>query len=134
MSLSRRTLLRTSSALVATSGLSLLGCSNQSGTSVEPTLPGPNFQKALDTAKDLLITAYPETATSTGLDKDDLAGLKSQLTDRTAAGQDAIKSQVRSTLKDLQSIDTSKLSSDDCLLYTSPSPRDLSTSRMPSSA
>ena len=27
-----------------------------------------------------------------------------------------------------------RLSFDDCLLYTSPSPRDLSTSRMPSSA
>ena len=30
--------------------------------------------------------------------------------------------------------DVERLEPDDCLLYTSPSPRDLSTSRMPSSA
>ena len=38
-------------------------------------------------------------------------------------------------LKEIQKLrDDGKKAHDDCLLYTSPSPRDLSTSRMPSSA
>ena len=36
---------------------------------------------------DELLADYPENATSLGIDKDARAGLKSRLTDRSAAGQ-----------------------------------------------
>ena len=44
------------------------------------------------------------------------------------------KTAVNAGAKAGDSMDTSIAGSYDCLLYTSPSPRDLSTSRMPSSA
>ena len=37
-------------------------------------------------------------------------------------------------MEDDDGVENSSVESQDCLLYTSPSPRDLSTSRMPSSA
>ena len=48
-------------------------------------------------------------------------------------GLDMLESSAK-TLKDVITINVMRDSYNDCLLYTSPSPRDLSTSRMPSSA
>ena len=45
-----------------------------------------------------------------------------------AAGVESVKP------GDIHTVQLDRLMSNDCLLYTSPSPRDLSTSRMPSSA
>ena len=58
---------------------------------------------------------------------------------RTLIDSDYIISKTQSTFLDSNDFDTLFAASDidnlsDCLLYTSPSPRDLSTSRMPSSA
>ena len=47
--------------------------------------------------------------------------------------QVVIMTQNRLVRKDLKGVTSAELATD-CLLYTSPSPRDLSTSRMPSSA
>ena len=44
------------------------------------------------------------------------------------------ESEVRNTYTFLVSKNANKVEIKNCLLYTSPSPRDLSTSRMPSSA
>lgn len=59
-----------------------------------------------------LLRDYPEGATSAGVDRGERAALRAQLGDRSAAGQEAIKAQVRATLADLQRLDTSGLSAD----------------------
>ena len=110
MKFSRRTLLQTSAAAVASSSLVTASCSNK------PSTPTKNLDAAantlLDRAKDLMLHAYPETASSVGIDKDEYAALKSQLTDRSVAGQAKIADGVQSLLSELQSIDHDQLSPD----------------------
>ena len=69
-------------------------------------------QAALDAATDLLVNRYPETASSAGIDTGKYAHLRSQLTDRTPAGQAKIEGDVRDTLKELSAIDVADLPSD----------------------
>ncbi|MCK5745410.1 MAG: DUF885 domain-containing protein, partial [Oricola sp.] len=69
----------------------------------------------LDEATDFILSAYPETASSAGLDTGKYAQLKSQLTDRSAAGQASIKSQTRDILARLAKIDTENLPADEAL-------------------
>ncbi len=61
-------------------------------------------------AAEALLRAYPETATSLGVDKDKRAGLKHQLTDRSAKGQAAIAAELRRTLAEIGRIDAGGLS------------------------
>jgi uncharacterized protein (DUF885 family) len=56
-----------------------------------------------------LMAEYPESATSLGLDGGARAGLKSKLTDRSAAGQAAIARRARARLERLAGIDTAPL-------------------------
>jgi uncharacterized protein (DUF885 family) len=60
-------------------------------------------------AEDLL-AEYPENATALGLDKDARAGLKSQLTDRSVAGQKRLASNAAARLAKLRRIDRAALS------------------------
>ena len=60
-------------------------------------------------AEELLVD-YPESASSLGIDKDQRYGLKSKLSDRSAAGQQAIAKRVEKRLQRLKAIDTSQLS------------------------
>ena len=118
MSLSRRTVLASSTALAASTVIS--GCGPKSAAPIETATPtGPDplaaANEILGRAKDLLITAYPETASSYGIDNGDNAGLKSKLTDRSAAGQAKIESDVRTLTAELAAVDTSALPDSDAL-------------------
>jgi uncharacterized protein (DUF885 family) len=66
----------------------------------------------LQEATDLILNAYPESASSAGLDTGERAHLKSKLTDRSQAGQEKIKSDVNAFLAKLQEIDASTLAAE----------------------
>ena len=118
MSLSRRTVLASSTALAASTVIT--GCGPKTTAPTEPTISAsPDLLSAanqvLDKAKDFLLTAYPETASSYGLDKDNYAHLKSKLTDRSAAGQAKIENDVRALTAELAAIDTGRPADSDAL-------------------
>lgn len=112
MPLSRRHLLQSVSAMGA---LSLAGCSETSITPTPKSSAGSNnqaAQKVLDLAKKFMLNAYPETASSMGIDKGNYADLRSKLTDRTPEGQAKIAKQTRTLLGQLKAIDTSAIEPD----------------------
>ena len=112
MSLSRRSLLQTGAAIGAAGVLPLPGCADVS------TAVGAGDAAAktvLDAATDLMLGAYPESASSAGIDKGKYAGLKTQLTDRSPAGQAAIKADVSAMAAKLMAIDRTALSPDTAL-------------------
>ncbi len=59
-------------------------------------------------AEELLVD-YPESATGLGIDTGRRAGLKTRLSDRSAAGQQAIARRVATRLERMKSMDTSRL-------------------------
>jgi uncharacterized protein (DUF885 family) len=97
MPLSRRTLLQLSAASLA---LGPVACS------APPEPP----EHALDAITEQLLNDYPEGATSAGVDTGARAALRSQLTDRSGAGQQAIARQVREALQRLERIDINGIS------------------------
>lgn len=103
MKMSRRTLLSSSAATLAT--LALPGCAQQGRS--EPS--GAPVDTLLREITEQMLGAYPESASSSGVDTGDRLPLKSRLTDRSGAGQDAIKSEVRASLAKLNKIDTATL-------------------------
>jgi len=105
MPLSRRTLLKSSAAAMAISGLPI-ACSRS---------PADPDSDILEGITDQLLNAYPESASSAGVDTGDFHHLKSLLTDRSPEGQAAIKQDVRETLAQLKTIDTNSLPSDQAL-------------------
>jgi len=119
MSMTRRKLMTTSAAIAA----STVFASCKKNPSVGETGPvsgagsdaKASLQTVIDDAVDFMLTSYPESATSMGVDKGDKKHLKSKLTDRTQAGQDKIESDVRALLKRMQAIKAPDLSSDDAL-------------------
>ncbi len=100
MKLSRRDLLKASAA---TTLLPLVGCQTN-GRSTDATSANLAFEQTMGRAKNLMLNAYPESATSAGIDTGDFAALKSRLTDRSPAGQAEIKRQVKGTLSELRSL------------------------------
>ena len=64
----------------------------------------------LDACADRLLRLQPETATMLGIDKDVRAPLRSQLADRSPAGQDAIARTLREDLERASAIETTALS------------------------
>lgn len=119
MSLSRRSLLTHSSAFAAASVLGLNACRPKSATPPVSDMADPavlnSALQVLDQAKDFLITAYPETASSYGLDKGEYSGLKAKLTDRSPQGQAAIERDVRAIRAELGQIDKAALPDADAL-------------------
>jgi len=117
MTLSRRTLLKTSAATAAMSAFPV-ACSREQST-VPTETPAPNVAERaralLDQITDQLLTAYPENATSAGVDTGKHAGLRAQMTDRSPEGQAKIASDVRDTLAQLNDIDTEALDPDQAL-------------------
>lgn len=107
MPLSRRTLLQTSAAAALGSSFALNGCAQSEGLNADA-----DALSALDDARDLMLSAYPETPSSLGIDKGELAALKSQLTDRSIEGQAAIAKNVKAMARRLNDIDTKALSPD----------------------
>ena len=112
MSLTRRALLQNSAAISALTGFGLSACG---GKPVNKTAPQTGVSDLLQDAVDLLLKAYPETASSAGLDKGGYAHLKSKLTDRSIAGQDKIKTDVGAMAAKLNAAKSGALSADDKL-------------------
>jgi len=106
MTVSRRTLLQSSAAAAATTALGVSGCSD---SAVAPTANTPSAKVLLDQATELMLNAYPESASSAGIDRGQYAGLKSRLTDRTPEGQAKIEGDVRDMLGKFNKIDLSSL-------------------------
>ena len=66
--------------------------------------------KLLDSIADNLLRLYPEAASSLGIDTGNRAGLRAQLRDRSAAGQQRVADTVRADLARAAAVDTSTLS------------------------
>jgi uncharacterized protein (DUF885 family) len=86
----------------------LYACSRRpsSNTSIDPE---GDVLALVDRMAENLLRLSPESATSLGIDTGDRAALRSQLTDRSAAGQQRIASRVREDLERVRAIDTSPL-------------------------
>lgn len=97
----RQLLLGTGATLVATA-------LPASARALLATGDGP-AQALIDGAAEALLKAYPETATTLGIDKDARAGLKHRLMDRSADGQHKIAQHLRDTLAAIRKLDVSTL-------------------------
>ena len=83
--------------------------------SPEPMSAAPAFSDAdalalLDSVADNLLNLQPEGATSLGIDTGKRAALRSQLADRSAAGQQRLAQQVRADLDRVKAFNTDGLS------------------------
>ncbi len=99
-------------ALASTTTLPLLhGCSETPSTPA--TTSGDNVEAAagalLDRIGENYLRLAPEGATSLGVDTGERAALRSQLTDRSAEGQQRIANQVRQDLESAKTFDSSRL-------------------------
>jgi uncharacterized protein (DUF885 family) len=102
---------RTAIAVLASSAASrlLTGCARESAP-VAPATTEADALAMLDQIADNLLRLGPEGATSLGIDTGARAALRSQLTDRSAQGQQQIASQIRTDLDRAKALDTSGLS------------------------
>ncbi|MGI9286102.1 MAG: DUF885 domain-containing protein, partial [Pseudomonadales bacterium] len=116
MKLSRRTLLKMSAA-AATAALTGAGC--EPSKQKAPSNPGQpqksEVAALLSEATDLILNAYPESASSAGIDKGKYLGLKSELTDRSPEGQARIKADVQAMFVKLSAVDASTVAADEAL-------------------
>ncbi|HKX55808.1 MAG TPA: DUF885 domain-containing protein, partial [Xanthomonadales bacterium] len=101
-------------ALTATAALPWLLPINQAFAAADVTQNTPAADNRalalLDQCAEHLLSLFPESATSLGVDNDSRAALRSQLTDRSLAGQKRIADQLRNDLASLQAFDSSSLS------------------------
>ena len=95
--------------LASTAAMPLYGCTRNPSTE-SSTRPDAAALGLVDRVAANLLQLAPEGATSLGIDTGDLAGLRSRLSDRSAAGQQRIISQVREDLERVNALDASKLS------------------------
>lgn len=107
MKLSRRNLLQTTAAAAAVSALP--SCARNDAA------PADAASDLLSKTTDQILTLYPESASSAGIDKGKYQALKAKLMDRSAAGAANIKSGVQATLAKLRSVDTAALAPDEAL-------------------
>lgn len=105
---SRRSLLKTSTAAAALIGVS--GCAPKAKERTPIDLSG-----LLTETTDFMVTSYPASASSAGIDTGKFAGLKSKLSDRSPEGQAKIAKGVKDYLAKMDAVDTSLLSADDAL-------------------
>ena len=114
--LSRRQAVAALSASVALPLIS--ACSRAAGAEAVSILPPPaapapatnaEASAILDSIAENLLRLSPEGATSLGIDKGEHAALRSQLADRSAAGQQRVADTLRAGLARAQAIDTSAL-------------------------
>jgi uncharacterized protein (DUF885 family) len=100
-------------ALVSTVALPLLPGCNSDTPSATPAAAKPNTQAdalaLLDQIGENYLRFAPESATTLGVDTGPRAALRSQLADRSAAGQQKIANQVRQDLERAKAFDTSAL-------------------------
>jgi uncharacterized protein (DUF885 family) len=86
------------------------GCSRPEQAAPAAADPDADALALIDSVADHLLPLTPEGATSLGVDTGTRATLRSQLADRSAAGQQRIAAQLRDDLKRLEAIDTARLS------------------------
>jgi uncharacterized protein (DUF885 family) len=106
-SLSRR------EAITALASVAALPLVSACGRDRAPTPPATNEADALallDGFADNLLRLLPESATSLGIDTGARAALRSQLTDRSAEGQQRVAKQLRADLERVNAFNTSGLS------------------------
>jgi uncharacterized protein (DUF885 family) len=72
--------------------------------------PDADAQRVLDAITEQFLRDFPEAATALGIDKGARAGLKSRLTDRSAAGQAAIAGHLRAGLRQIAPLKLDALS------------------------
>ena len=96
--------------LASTVALPLIsGCTREQAARPAPT--EADATALLDALAENLLRLYPESATALGIDTGARAELRSQLGDRSAAGQQRIASQLRADLERASAFDTSALPS-----------------------
>src|SRR5262249_18036893 len=96
-------------ALASTAALPfVLGCARNDKATGSASSDG-NALELLDGFAENLLRLYPESATSLGIDTGTRAPLRSQLTDRSAQGQQRISSQVRADLERANAFNMSAL-------------------------
>ncbi|HEX6661049.1 MAG TPA: DUF885 family protein, partial [Sphingomicrobium sp.] len=100
----------TVAALAASAAFALLpGCKVQSGK-VGSAAGDADASKLLDSVAENLLRLSPEGATSLGIDTGNRASLRTQLSDRSAAGQQKVATTLKSDLARAEAVDTSALS------------------------
>jgi uncharacterized protein (DUF885 family) len=104
--LSRRQAL---ASVSAGSALTLPGCATLAGAGRKP-LDEAGAAALIDRATDHLMRLSPESATSNNVDKGRWAALRSQLSDRSAAGQARIAATIRADMAEIDRHDLSRLS------------------------
>jgi uncharacterized protein (DUF885 family) len=92
----------TGAAIAAMSGLA--ACAKR-----EPDAGPAEVEGMLSRIGDEMLADYPENATALGIDNGARAALKSRLSDRSAAGQDAIAKRVAARLERLKAVDAEAL-------------------------
>ncbi|HEX6603776.1 MAG TPA: DUF885 family protein, partial [Sphingomicrobium sp.] len=98
---------QTIAALAASAAFPLLpACKRQSAAATGDA----EASKLLDSLAENLLRLYPTSATGLGLDVGARAGLRSQLNDRSAAGQERVAATIRADLARVEKIDESALS------------------------
>jgi uncharacterized protein (DUF885 family) len=105
--LSRREVI---AALASTAALPLLAACGGARAPNRPTTGEADALSLLDEVADHLLRLSPESATSLGIDIGPRAALRSQLADRSAAGQQRLAQQIRADLKRVGAVPTSGLS------------------------
>jgi uncharacterized protein (DUF885 family) len=88
----------------------LFACSREPEHTPSTTATEPDGLALLDEIANNLLRLYPESATSLGIDTGARSSLRSQLTDRSAQGQQRIADQLRSDLQRLNAFNASGLS------------------------
>ena len=96
--------------LASAAALPLVSACAPHGASPPTTSGDADALAILDSIANNLLSLIPETATSLGIDTGPRAALRSQLADRSAAGQRQIAQQLRTDLARLNAVDTSGLS------------------------
>jgi uncharacterized protein (DUF885 family) len=100
--------------LISGAALPVYGCTREPSSATASTTastgPEADALALVDRIAANLLRLSPESATSLGIDTGDLAGLRSQLSDRSAEGQRKIASQLREDLERIKTIETSRLS------------------------
>jgi uncharacterized protein (DUF885 family) len=86
------------------------GCRGERARTAEPAVSDADARALLDELAENLLRLFPESATSLGIDTGARAALRGQLTDRSAAGQERIASQLKGDLARASSLDASGLS------------------------
>jgi uncharacterized protein (DUF885 family) len=97
-------------AIASAAALPLLpGCTREEGTKSSSTTTEAAARALLDELADQLLRLLPESATSLGIDTGARSSLRSQLTDRSAQGQQRIAQQLRADLARVNAFDASGL-------------------------